>query len=123
MYWATVLYFTKSDEARLLFGIMNSVKKNWEYYGKLYKFPQRTYRNDYAVSIALHMLRSKQERDTQYELPYKIMCIADKNMLKSNYSFIFNHKGKLAGSNFTKQSIHVMNKESAMELSQRVLNG
>ena len=45
MYWATVLYFTKSYEANLLFKIMAMVKKNWEYYGKLYKFQSsRTYK-------------------------------------------------------------------------------
>ena len=123
MYWATVLYFTKSYEANLLFKIMAMVKKNWEYYGKLYKFQSsRTYRNDFAVSIAIHMMRGKQEIRKKYDLPYKIMCLADKNIMISNNAFIFRKSESWVGSSVPQQNMHIMNKESAMQLSERICN-
>jgi len=123
MYWATVLYFTKSYEANLLFKLMELVRKNWEYYGRLYKFESsRTYRNDFAVSIALHMLKGKFETK-DYDLPHKIMCLADKHIMISNFGVVFRYKDSWAGSSVPKQNIHIMNKQSAMELAERVCNG
>ena len=123
MYWATVLYFTKSYESKLIFKTMNNVKNNWQYYGKLYKFASKTYRNDFALSIAIHMLRAKQEVFKTYELPFKIMCVADKNIMTSNNAFVFRKGDTWAGSSFPTQNVHVMNKQSAMEISERVCNG
>jgi len=124
MYWATVLYFTKSYEADLLFKIVAMVKKSWIYYGKLYKFESsRTYRNDFAVSVAIHMLNGRNETK-DYALPYKIMCLADKHIMTSNTGIVFRQKNQnWIGSSVPKQNIHVMNKQSAMELAERVCNG
>jgi|TARA_Y100000310_G_scaffold324182_1_gene385721 hypothetical protein len=121
MYWATVLYFTKSYEASLLFKIMSMIKKNWAYYGRLYKFESRTYRNDFAVSIALHMLKGKFETK-DYDLPYKIMCLADKHTMISNTGIVFKKGDIWAGSSVPQQNMHIMNKESAMQLAERVCN-
>lgn len=123
LFWATVLYFTKSSEAKMMFNIMNMVKKNWQYYGKLYKFEtSRTYRNDFAVSVALHMMQGKRET-VEYDLPFKIMCLADKNIMRNKESFYYRYKTGWAGSGFPKQNIHIMNKESAMIVADEVLNG
>ena len=56
MYWATVVYFKKCDEACSLFDLVEHVKDNWNFYQSLYGFPGRLFRNDYAFSIAIHML-------------------------------------------------------------------
>ena len=99
------------------------VKKNWQYYGKLYKFEtSRTYRNDFAVSVALHMMQGKRET-VEYDLPFKIMCLADKNIMRNKESFYYRYKTGWAGSGFPKQNIHIMNKESAMIVADEVLNG
>lgn len=56
MQWATVIYFTKSDFANAVFDFMEIIKKNWDYYSLLYSFRSGTYRNDFALSIALQTL-------------------------------------------------------------------
>lgn len=56
MYWATAVYFRKGDKAKLMFDTIAHVKKNWLYYKSLFKFPGHLYRNDYAFSIAIHIL-------------------------------------------------------------------
>jgi hypothetical protein len=56
MYWATVIYFRKGDKAKLLFDLVDFIKENWQYYVMLYEIPGTLFRNDYAFSIAIHIL-------------------------------------------------------------------
>jgi hypothetical protein len=53
MYWATVMMFRKSNTAQYIFDSMQMIRENWKHYRDLYQIPQTTYRNDYALSIAL----------------------------------------------------------------------
>lgn len=56
MYWATVVYFRKGAKAKLLFDLVDFIKENWQYYVMLYEIPGVLFRNDYAFSIAIHIL-------------------------------------------------------------------
>jgi hypothetical protein len=53
MYWATVMMFRRSTTAQYIFDCMNMVRDNWSHYRDLYGIDRTTYRNDYALSIAL----------------------------------------------------------------------
>jgi hypothetical protein len=53
MYWATVMMFRRSSTAQYIFDCMNMVRDNWSHYRDLYNIDRATYRNDYALSIAL----------------------------------------------------------------------
>jgi hypothetical protein len=70
MYWATVIYFKKSERAKLLFKLVEHIKENWEFYRLTYEFPGNLFRNDYAFSIALHILNGFNEGDFSSPLPY-----------------------------------------------------
>lgn len=61
MSWATIIYFKKSPKAELLFNLVEHIKENWQFYKLTYHFPGGLYRNDYAFSIALHILNSFEE--------------------------------------------------------------
>jgi hypothetical protein len=63
MYWATVMYFKKGPAAKMLFGLVNHIKENWDFYKLTYDFPGFLYRNDYAFSIAIHILNGLVEGD------------------------------------------------------------
>lgn len=56
MVWATVTYFTKGEFAKSVYGFMQVIKDNWDYYSYLYHFDNHNFRNDYALSIALQAL-------------------------------------------------------------------
>ena len=56
MYWATVMYFKKSDYAESVFYLVNKIQDNYQYYYQLYNCSGTMFRNDYAFSIALHIL-------------------------------------------------------------------
>ena len=62
MYWATAIYFRKGDKAKLLFDTIAHVKANWKYYKSVFAFPGHLYRNDYAFSIAIHILNGYVEQ-------------------------------------------------------------
>lgn len=53
MWWATVMMFRKSNTAQYIFDCMNMIKENWKHYRDLYGIQKSTYRNDFALSIAL----------------------------------------------------------------------
>jgi hypothetical protein len=53
MWWATVMMFRKSNMAQYIFDCMSMIRANWRHYKDLYHIPGPTYRNDYALSIAL----------------------------------------------------------------------
>ena len=53
MWWATVMMFRRSKQAELIFESMQMIKNNWNHYKSLYQIGRTTYRNDFALSIAL----------------------------------------------------------------------
>ena len=52
MSWATVMFFTRSRTANLIFDTMHMIRDNWPHYQDLYGITPATYRNDYALTIA-----------------------------------------------------------------------
>jgi hypothetical protein len=56
MSWATVMMFRRSRQAEMIFECMAMIKKNWHHYTALYGVNRPTYRNDYALSIALNIV-------------------------------------------------------------------
>lgn len=56
MWWATVIMFRQSQTAKLIFESMEMIRNNWTHYLQLYQVDEHTYRNDYALSIALNIV-------------------------------------------------------------------
>jgi hypothetical protein len=70
LYWATAIYFTKTERSQLIFELINYVKDNYEYYQYLYGFHHSGYfRNDFALSIAMHMVNNMMEYGAIKSLP------------------------------------------------------
>lgn len=53
MWWATVMCFRRSNTAQYIFDSMQMVRDHWQHYRDLYHIDRATYRNDFALSIAL----------------------------------------------------------------------
>lgn len=73
MYWATCVYFRKGDYANRLFGLVDAIRDNYDYYQYLYRFPGRLYRNDYAFSVAAHILNGWTEDGEIESLPSPVL--------------------------------------------------
>ena len=80
-YWATVVYFTKCDQNETFFNLVKHIKQEWNYYTRIYRLPSVVYRNDYAFSIALHIMNGFQSGSFAQKLPGKLHYIVDKDLL------------------------------------------
>jgi hypothetical protein len=114
-YWATVIYFKKSTKSKTLFDTVQHIRNNWVYYNSLYQINSGNFRNDYAFSIALHMLNNT----TVATLPGKMYYIKDQDFLEKidNDKMIFlvgkkDHLGEYTLLSTEGLNVHVLNKSS-----------
>jgi len=56
MSWATIMCFRRSKKAELIFNSMQMIRDNWLHYRQLYQVSEHTFRNDYALSIAMNLV-------------------------------------------------------------------
>lgn len=54
--WATVIRFRKTVRAQQLFESMAMIQQNYTHYSHIHKFQDYTYRNDYALTLALRLV-------------------------------------------------------------------
>lgn len=108
MCWATVVYFTKCEFSKLVFEYMEVIRDNWLYYSMLYNFGAGLFRNDYALSIALHAL-SGFDNKNYTKLPIKLHTIFPSTEIidvrDDEVVFVAGGINKIKGTN-----LHVMNK-------------
>jgi hypothetical protein len=118
LYWATTVMFDKSNESELFFNLVNYIKLNYTYYADLFRFNSQIYRNDFAFSIAKHILDGFLTDDTNNLPP--VLSVIDKDILVdlSNGPKILISEDTLEKyyiGNFTNLDIHVMNKQSIVK--------
>ena len=120
MYWATVFYFKKSDFAENLFTLISHIKYNYKYYYYLYNCSGNLFRNDFAFSMALHILNGSVAFDVpslpfnylnnSFDLDdiYRVNSHNDIIMYCADAERITNH----LLSRFKNMDIHIMNKKA-----------
>jgi len=117
MYWATILYFTKSATAKTVFDLVSHIKENYNYYRTVYDIVETKFRNDFAFSIAVHMMRGF-ENSTQWpkQLPSDMWVSTDKDILinvTDNTIKLLSHRSyDYLPVNLKDATVHVMNKFS-----------
>jgi len=80
-YWATCVFFRKTEENKIFFDLLKHIQENWNYYNLLYEISHPMYRNDYAFSIAIHILNGFQEGEWAKVFPRPIYHSLDKDFL------------------------------------------
>jgi hypothetical protein len=116
LYWATTVMFTKNQKSKFFFDLVNYVRKNYSYYGDLFRFNTQQYRNDISFSVAKHILDGF-ETNTANSLP-PILTTLDTDILNTvkNNSLIFLIKtgfdDNYSAVSISGVDIHVMNKQS-----------
>jgi hypothetical protein len=129
MYWATVVYFTKTAYAESFFNCVKHVRDNPQYYKDLYKWNGTLYRNDYSFSIAAHMMGGFVDKGIP-QLPttlYKTFDTDDIHSAPSDNSLIMYLEKPRSPGDFilTKWSgvdLHVMNKWAINRISEDMLS-
>jgi hypothetical protein len=116
--WATNIIFNKTPEVKMLFDLIEHIKDNWEYYGALYKFDTRRFRNDFAFSVACHIMGGYGLDKFYTELPAPIWATDQDKLVKvgndGNLVFLIPHlEGRVIRSKG--QDIHFMNKYDMLD--------
>ena len=124
-YWATVVFFRKTSNNELFFNLVKHIQDNWSHYVSVYQLSSSLFRNDFAFSIAIHILNGFMTGDYVSPLPGKHMYTTDKDILwklaDDNFTFLVEKKdyvGEYTAVKTQGQSIHVMNKFSL----ERIIN-
>jgi len=116
-YWATVFIFNKNAIMDSFFTLVEYIKQNWIYFKTLYNITAFTYRNDFAFSIAIHIMNGKTNGDFATALPGKMIYISDKdflvNAVDNKMNFLVQKQkfyGEYTAVKTTGLDVHVMNK-------------
>lgn len=121
LYWATVIYFKKTEFAEYLFSMVRNIQENYAFYKDMYSFSSGMFRNDHAFSVAIHTLNGFQDTKTPVvgSLPIPALLMSwDSDDIYSvpgiNEIVVYAEKKGAAGSyilsRFKNQDIHIMNK-------------
>lgn len=117
MYWATVIYFRKTDYTKAVFDVMANVKENWEYYRVLYNFDRAMYRNDYSFTIAVNAVNGFTNQFTA--IPWNLPTLGTDDLVEKItekkqivLSFLGYRKNKTARVvTLWSGDLHIMNKK------------
>jgi hypothetical protein len=120
-YWATVFVFEKTTITNAFFDLVLHIKDNWQYYRLLYTIDATAFRNDFAFSIAIHIMNNSSLGDFATSLPGNMTYTLDKDLLVSavdNKMQFLVEKESYYGEYFlvktTGLDVHVMNKHSLL---------
>lgn len=124
-YWATVVFFRKTDTNEKFFDLVAHIKENWKHYVRVYQLESSMFRNDFAFSIAIHIMNGFQQGEFAQELPGKHFYTIDKDLLwkldNDTMTFLVekkNYLGEYTAIRTKGQNVHVMNKFSL----ERIIN-
>ena len=118
-YWATVFFFRKTPEMKIFFDLVRHIEENYVHYRSVYHFRSPIFRNDFAFSIAIHIMNGYQPGNFAKALPGKKYYATDRDIClqidDSNIKFLTQkkqHLGEYTGVNLNDTNVHIMNKFS-----------
>ena len=125
LYWATTVMFTKNNESKIFFDLVDVIRTNYNYFADLFRFNPKQYRNDISFSIAKHMLNGFE--NIGEDLP-PILTLLDKDLIHSidknqlrvylNDSMSEDH---VVIASIKDSDVHVMNKQSIIRNAKEFL--
>ena len=80
-YWATAFVFNKNNITECFFNLVAYIKTNWMYFRNLYSIEHAIFRNDFAFSIAIHIMNGKTNSNFAVDLPGKMVYATDEDIL------------------------------------------
>ena len=119
MYWATVMMFRKCNTAQYIFDAMQMIRENWTHYRDLYHISQHTYRNDYALSIALGLVSGQTLKVDA--IPWGMPSVVPESKLTLTNEVFWNieyqdAQGKCKTVSYIGQDFHAMGKRDLGEI-------
>lgn len=121
--WATVIAFRKTEKVKHIFQMMSMVQDNYPHYVQLHNILGYTFRNDFALTIALRTIYGQTEDHSNY-MPWNLLH-ANKEVTihrKTDTSYIAFKTTYIRGKERTEfcmlndTDFHCLSKETFMEL-------
>lgn len=128
IYWATILYFRKSEMTKKFFRVVDYVVVNYDYFGLVYGYPSGTYRNDYTFSVAAHIANGhlpESNHSFVQPLPIPYLTFAwdrDYPVEINKDDALFRVDGKVPSLVRTRTNVHCMNKSKYETFSDRIID-
>ena len=128
LYWATAVYFQKTEKAKAIFDQITFVKENYEFYRQLYNFkPSAFFRNDFSISIAIHIVNKFMEYDGIKPLPVDFIRISheyDEMHDFVNGNPIITSEKEQGGFKLHRvmNNVHLMNKSAIVRNSKKIID-
>jgi hypothetical protein len=115
-YWATVVFFRKTETNKIFFDLLQHIQDNWKHYDRVYRMNLPFYRNDHCFSIAIHIMNGFQEGNFAKEIPGNLYYTSDKSVLcelnDTSLLLLLEQKRDYIVSRVKGINLHVMNKFS-----------
>jgi len=117
-YWATCVFFKKTESNKIFFNLITHIKENYEHYRNLYQITTKVFRNDFAFSIAVHIMSGYTDNFVA-ELPGNMIYSTSKDILENikdnELTFLVEKENRVGEYTLLKSTglnVHVMNKFS-----------
>ena len=112
--WATTIFFKKDAESKAIFDLVKFIKNNYFYFGSIYKFDTKQFRNDIAFTVALHIIDGF-KKNVKYELPpiktiHEAVIVQEFNK-NSLLKFLLPKTDKIYPIKIKDTDLHFMNKQ------------
>lgn len=118
-YWATCIFFRKTKENKIFFELLQHIQENWDHYRLMYHISSGVFRNDFAFSIAIHIMNGSTRGYFAKEFPGKLLYATDRSELveiTEDAVLLLLDRPDILGANtpmrLTNTNIHFMNKFS-----------
>lgn len=118
-YWATAVFFRKTETNKIFFDLIQHIQDNWKHYRNIFQLSSSLYRNDFAFSMAVHVMNGYQSGNFVNPMPGTLYYTTDKSILwqiDGNSLFMLLEKPSYAGEYTALRvkdiNVHVMNKFS-----------
>lgn len=117
--WATVMRFRKTTRAQQIFQMMKLIQFNYEHYGSLHHFDPGTFRNDYALTLALKVVNGHLD-DPKDFLQWNLLHIGLKVRVHresdTDYVLLYKEKDKTSYIKLSNTDFHMLHKDNFLEL-------
>jgi len=117
--WATVFYFNRESQNKVIFDIVKTIKENYSHFAETYKFAHKPFRNDYAFSIALGIVGGHVLSYTR-TIPWPLATASTDVKVSVEDDVIhlsYDKRNKTVRSQAKGLDIHVMHKKSMEAIS------
>jgi len=116
-YWATCVFFRKTKTNQIFFNLIDHIKDNYSHYRMSYQILSQTFRNDFAFSIAIHIMNGHLKDAFVHSMPGTLYYTTDRDTLCS----INDDELWIVGEDrnpyrLTNTTLHAMNKFNLEEL-------